>query len=125
MKNKSLQPFEEKKFWQKIADNFKAAGMKTIYVALLLFFAFRRKETPKWAKGIVVGALGYFLSPIDGIPDLTPFIGYTDDIGVMMLALGTISVYVNEEVKENAKNQLLRWFPQPDEEAIADIEKDL
>lgn len=119
------QDFNDKKFWQKLTDYAKTAGQKTIYTALLLYYAFRRKETPNWAKGVVVGALGYFISPIDAIPDLTPFLGYTDDLGVMMMGLVTISAYINDEVRGNAKKQLEKWFKNPDEELITEIDSKL
>ena len=35
------------------------------------------------AKAIVVGALVYFIVPIDAVPDFIPLIGYLDDAGVI------------------------------------------
>ena len=123
MEEKYKKEFTEEGFFQKIKNFGKAAGMKTVYTGLLLYYAFRRKDTPKWAKGIVLGALGYFVSPIDGVPDLTPFIGYTDDFGVMMFALVTISAYVNKDVKAQAKTQLEKWFGKPDDDLIAEVDE--
>lgn len=120
---KYKEEFTEVGFFQKIKNFGKAAGMKTVYTGLLLYYAFRRKDTPKWAKGIVLGALGYFISPIDGVPDLTPFIGYTDDFGVMMFALVTISAYVNKDVKEQAKTQLEKWFGKSDDDMLAEVDE--
>lgn len=119
------QEFSDKKFWQKLTDYAKTAGQKTVYTALLLFYAFKRKETPRWAKGVVIGALGYFVSPIDGIPDLTPFLGYTDDLGVMMVGLVTISGYINDEVKNKSKETLNKWFGSPDDEILAEVDSKL
>jgi len=120
---KYKEEFTEVGFFQKIKNFGKAAGMKTVYTGLLLYYAFRRKDTPKWAKGIVLGALGYFISPIDGVPDLTPFLGYTDDFGVMMFALVTISAYVNKDVKEQAKTQLEKWFGKSDDDMLAEVDE--
>tara|TARA_R110001592_G_scaffold7126_3_gene40173 strand:- start:1135 stop:1305 length:171 start_codon:yes stop_codon:yes gene_type:complete len=39
---------------------------------------------------------------IDGIPDLTPFLGYTDDISVMAAAIATVSHYITPEIKQKA-----------------------
>ena len=125
MKTTTERKFDPTQLWRKISQNAKNAGIRTIYVALLLYYSFRRKETPRWAKGIVLGALGYFLSPIDNIPDLTPFLGYTDDLGVMMFALITISAFINDSVKQKAQTQLKKWFPTPDEEVIADVNSKL
>lgn len=123
MEEKYKEEFTEEGFFQKIKNFGKAAGVKTVYTGLLLYYAFRRKDTPKWAKGIVLGALGYFVSPIDGVPDLTPFVGYTDDFGVMMFALVTISAYINKDVKEQAKTQLEKWFGKTDDDLIAEVDE--
>jgi len=39
---------------------------------------------------------------IDGIPDLTPLLGYTDDIAVMAAAIATLSKYITPEIKSKA-----------------------
>lgn len=36
-------------------------------------------------------ALLYFISPVDLIPDVTPFLGYVDDVRVLTYALGTLT----------------------------------
>lgn len=117
--------FSKKNLWNKISRYAKQAGIQTVYAALLLYYAFKRKETPRWAKNMVIGVLGYFLAPIDAIPDLTPFIGYTDDIGVLIFGLVTISAYVNKEVRENAKNKLVKWFGNYDTKLLKEVEDKL
>ncbi|MCB0585073.1 MAG: DUF1232 domain-containing protein, partial [Phaeodactylibacter sp.] len=103
----------------------KQAGVKTVYSALLLFYAYRRKETPTWAKSIVLGTLGYFLAPFDALPDLTPIIGYTDDLGVLSFGLVTIACYINEGVRTNARKQLGRWFKDYAEEDLLEVDSKL
>ncbi len=128
MKNpfqKYNQFFSENLFWIKIKKFTRAAGVQVVYAALLLFYTFRRKETPPWAKKIIIGALGYFLSPIDAIPDLTPFLGYTDDLSILAFALSTIAFFVNKEVKENAQTTLQRWFKEVNPEDLEMINKRL
>ncbi len=123
-KNYSSQ-FSENAMWSKLTGYAKKAGLKVVYTALLLFYAYKRKETPRWAKNIVLGALGYFLAPIDAIPDLAPLLGYTDDIGVLSFGLVTIAAYVNEEVKSKARNRLGRWFSAYDEAELDSVEEQL
>ncbi len=86
----------------------KSLSTQGIYIILLLYFAFKNKSTPVWAKNIIIGSLAYFLSPFDSIPDLTPFLGMTDDLGVLSFGLVTIACYVDDEVRENAKKQLVQ-----------------
>ncbi|MEQ8706696.1 MAG: YkvA family protein [Phaeodactylibacter sp.] len=117
-----INKFSEHRLWEKLRNYARQAGLKTVYSALLLFYAYRRKDTPYWAKNIVLGTLGYFLSPIDAVPDLTPIIGYTDDIGVLAFGLVTIAAYVNQEVKTKAKGQLHRWFGKYDERELEEVD---
>ena len=53
----------------------------------LLFKYFTDRKIPTTNKVVAVGALLYFITPIDAIPDLVPFLGFTDDIGVVGLAI--------------------------------------
>lgn len=117
--------FTESRFWKFIERRSRSFGQGTIYTALLLFYAYKRKDTPGWAKRIVLGTLGYFLYPLDAVPDLSPLIGYTDDIGILSFGLVTIAAYVNQEVKDNARKHLQRWFKDTDEDAIQSVDKRL
>lgn len=40
-----------------------------------------------YRKSIVIGALVYFITPIDALPDLAPLVGYLDDLGVITAVL--------------------------------------
>lgn len=120
--NKFKDFYSEIDLWNKIKQYAKTAGTKVVYAALLLFYAYQRKETPNWAKHIVLGALGYFIAPIDALPDLTPIIGYTDDLGVLSFGLVTISAYIDDGVKGNARERMAKWFGEVNEEDIAEVE---
>lgn len=115
------QEFNNATRW--LTKSFKKIGLKVAYAALLLVYAYKRKETPRWAKTVVLGALAYLLSPIDSIPDLTPVLGFTDDFGMIILGLVSISAYVNDEVRYNARRRLDQWFPQYDEAIIIEVEE--
>ena len=110
--------FSEDGFWNKVKNVFKKAGIKVVYSALMLYYAYQNEETPVWAKGIIIGALGYFISPIDAIPDLTPVAGYTDDLGVLVAAIAAVGAYIDTEVKQNAKGKLHNWFGDFDEDEL-------
>ena len=115
----------ESSLWEKITTYAKQAGIKVIYAVLLMFYAYRRKDTPKWAKRIIIGALGYFIAPIDAIPDLAPLIGYTDDFGVLGLGLVAIAAYINDEVRQQSKEKLNQWFGEYDETELDAVDKKL
>jgi len=97
-------------FWKKVTGVALKAGRELIEKALWLYYAAQRPETPTWAKGVAFGALGYFISPIDLIPDITPVLGYTDDLGVVGLAIASIAAYINDDVKRDAARKLDDWF---------------
>lgn len=117
--------FSEVKLWHKLTNYARQAGIKTVYTALLMFFAYRRKDTPKWAKNIIIGLLGYFLAPIDIVPDLSPFVGYTDDLSLLSVGLVTVAGYINKEVKEQAREKLKSWFGEYNPEELAEIDNRL
>ena len=122
---KYAHQFSENRLLKKIQAYARAAGLKTVYSVLLLFYAFTRKETPAWAKNIILGVLGYFIAPIDALPDLTPIIGYTDDLGVLSFGLVTIACYINQDVRGRAKGKLKDWFGEYDVEELAEIDRQL
>ena len=122
---KHSNEYSEPKLWEKITNFAKQAGQKTVYAALLLYYAYKRKDTPAWAKNIVLGTLGYFIAPIDALPDLTPLIGYTDDLGVLSFGLATIATYINDEVKGNARERIQKWFGEVDEGELDEVDKQI
>lgn len=114
--------FSEIKFWNKLKKYSRLAGIKTVYTALLMYYAFKRKDTPKWAKTIITGLLGYFLAPFDAIPDLSPFVGLTDDFSLLSIGLVTVAGYINKDVKEKARKNLESWFGEYDPEELKEID---
>jgi uncharacterized membrane protein YkvA (DUF1232 family) len=122
---KYSKQFSELQLWGNMKHYAKKTGLKAVYTALLLYYAYVRKDTPAWAKNIILGTLGYLLSPIDAIPDLSPIIGYTDDIGVLSFGLVTIAAYVNDEVRQKARKRLSKWFKDYDESKLAEVDEQL
>jgi uncharacterized membrane protein YkvA (DUF1232 family) len=102
--------YTSKRFWHKAGRHARSAGRATLEKALYLYYAAQSANTPKWAKRVIYGALGYFIFPLDAIPDLIPIIGYTDDLSIMAAALVTVAFYITPEVKEQAHQKLARWF---------------
>ena len=105
-----LTAFSETRFRDKLLRGARAAGREVIEKALWLYFAARRPETPQWAKATVYGALAYFIMPLDAIPDFTPVAGYSDDLAMLVLAVGTITRYIDDSVKARTNRVLARWF---------------
>lgn len=115
--------YSKRSLFDKIVKNAQKAGINVIYAGLLLFYTLQKPLTPGWAKATIIGALGYFISPLDAIPDITPVAGYTDDIGVLVLAIASVAMFIDEEVKQQAKSKLRDWFGDYDEDLLEDIDK--
>ena len=62
------------------------------------------RKLPWWSVASVAAALGYFLAPIDAIPDFIPVLGYLDDAAVFALVLSGI----REDLKKYADAKGLR-----------------
>jgi len=101
--------YSEEGFWSKLKKYAIAAGRKCVELALQLYYSYQSPETPRWAKGVILGALGYFISPLDAVPDLLPG-GYVDDYGVIFLAVTTVAIYITDEMKDKAKREANKWF---------------
>lgn len=117
--------FSESAFWNTLRTRARKLGVSVVYAALLLYYAYRRKETPPWAKRIVLGVLGYLLMPLDMLPDLTPIIGYTDDVGMLSFGIVTIAAYINADIKAQAREQLRKWFGDYDENDLTSVDDQL
>ena len=102
--------YDEGSFWEKIRQFAKKAGKEVIEKALILFYALQDPTTPKWARTVIVGALGYLISPVDAIPDVIPVLGYTDDLAVLAGALMTVGMCISSEHKEKANSKIGEWF---------------
>jgi uncharacterized membrane protein YkvA (DUF1232 family) len=101
--------YSEDSFWAKLARYAKTAGRQTVESALQLYYASLAPATPAWAKGVIYGALGYFISPIDVIPDLIPG-GYADDLGVLAAAVAAVAMHITPEIRVRAAEKIRDWF---------------
>ena len=97
-------------FWDKTKNYAKVAGESVLEPALKLYYAAQEPDTPGCAKASIYGALGYFISPIDALPDITPLVGYTDDMAVLLAAVAVTAAHITPKVSEKARETMKRWF---------------
>lgn len=107
---KYAKDYSDDSFWEKIKSVLKWAGKELIYKALQLYYVMMEPNCPVTVKGGIIAALGYFISPLDVIPDFIPFVGFTDDWGVILLAIGMAQLYITEEIKRKAREALDNIF---------------
>ena len=62
--------------------------------------------------------MGYFISPLDLIPDYIPILGLSDDAAVLMFAYYKIQNSIDDDIRDNAKNKLEEIFGDFDEDII-------
>ena len=102
--------FTESDFWDKIQKVARKAGIKISYAALLLYYVLRSPATPSSDRMKIIGALGYFILPVDLIPDYLPVLGFSDDLAALTWALYSVAKNITPEVKVQAQEQLGKWF---------------
>lgn len=125
MDNQYSKYYSEESLWEKIKNFSKAAGAKVVYAVLLLYYAMIDSKVSLKTKIFIAAALGYFILPTDAIFDLTPIIGYSDDLGVLLFALKQISSAITTEVKENARKKIAEWFNEIDEKELIELDEKL
>lgn len=115
-KEEYKKEYKEKNFFDKLKKGLKVVGVKGVYMLLLLYNTLQRKDIPPKEKSIIIGALGYFILPLDALPDITPIVGYSDDIFALGMAILKVMPYIDDEMKEKSKEQIKKWFKIPESE---------
>ena len=67
-------------------------------------------ECPFYIKGVIIAALGYFISPIDLIPDFIPVVGFTDDLAAIGAIILMAHAFIDEDVKRQAREMINYLF---------------
>ncbi len=102
--------YSEKGFASKLAKVARKAGLKVVYATLLLYYALNSPQISTKDKGIIYGALGYFILPFDFIHDYLPFAGFTDDFAALAWAISKVVRNITPEVKLCAREKVAQWF---------------
>jgi len=95
-----------KGFWPKMRRT--AARIPFAGQALAGSYATQDPKTPLAAKGIILGALAYFVMPVDAIPDIFAGIGFTDDAAVIAAVLATLGAHLKPRHHDQAAQALKR-----------------
>ena len=107
---KYSQNYSEVGFFDKIKGSIKKAGLGLIYKALQLFYVAQNPNVPMKIRAAIIAPLGYFISPVDLIPDITPIVGFTDDAAVIAMAMLIAQAYINDDIKQQAKSAIRKIF---------------
>ena len=115
--------YSEQSFWEKLKRFGKKAGLKVVYPALLLYQLVTDASVDPKTRFYIGAGLGYFILPIDLIPDFAPLLGFSDDISVLMMTLNRVRKNINDTHRSKARSMLERWFGHVAPEKLSDIEK--
>ncbi len=110
--------FSQHDFIEKISRIAKRAGAKLVYAALILYYTLQSDKISVANKALIIGALGYMISPLDVVPDAIPIAGLADDMAVLLYVLKKVWTDIDPEIQAKAKERLSKWF---DEDEIAEI----
>lgn len=91
-------------FWDKMR---RQAGRLPFAEDLLsaYYCAFDR-QTPLHVRGVLLGALAYFVLPFDSVPDFLPMLGFADDAAVLAGAIKLVLDNIRPEHREAARRKL-------------------
>ena len=114
--SKYKSSYTEENLQTKLKKYGKKIGVNTTYYILLLYQMIVSNVVPLADKAIIIAALGYFISPLDVIPDIIIGTGFIDDVSVLLIALRQVIKNITPEIKQQAKERLGKMFDFTDEE---------
>ena len=116
--------FSQTDFVEKISKIAKRAGAKLVYAALILYYTLQSDKVSTANKAMIIGALGYMISPLDVIPDAIPIAGLSDDLAVLLFVLKKVWTDIDPDIQTKAKEKLAKWFDEDEiDEEINDLFK--
>ncbi len=98
------QPRLAKRFWRKLKKTISYLPGAATFLAA--FYAAIDPKTSTMAKAVLFGALGYFIVPVDFIPDIFGALGYGDDLAVILAAIKAVDSSITDAHREQAQAQL-------------------
>jgi uncharacterized membrane protein YkvA (DUF1232 family) len=93
-----------KKFWPTFRKAVRQIPFSRDVVAA--FYCAFDPQTPLRVRGVLLAALGYFVMPVDIIPDFFAVIGFTDDAAVLAAAFALINGHIRQQHYEAADRAL-------------------
>jgi uncharacterized membrane protein YkvA (DUF1232 family) len=91
-------------FWPKLVKNLARLPFAEELVAG--YYCAFDQTTPLKVKGVLVAALAYFILPFDVIPDFLLGLGFTDDLAVLVTAMGLVRKHITPEHRQRASARL-------------------
>ncbi len=100
------EAYSDESFRSKAMRTAKQLGREGLRHALILYYVLKREDLPMKVRLLILGALGYFILPVDVLPDFIPVLGFADDLGVLAAAVTAVAMYADDGVKAQAEKKL-------------------
>lgn len=100
--------FVRDKFWPKLKRVIGAIPF--VDDLLAAYYCALDPQTPAKVRGILLGALVYFIVPLDFIPDFILSLGFTDDATVLAMAIGMVGAHIKDRHRQKAAEALGKEF---------------
>jgi uncharacterized membrane protein YkvA (DUF1232 family) len=92
---KDKEKYVKEGFFTKVKKT--ASKVPFVTDAVAMYYCALDSKTPLLAKATILGALAYFILPIDAIPDILPILGFTDDTATIYTALKVVGSNITAE----------------------------
>ena len=79
--------------------------------AISAYYCATDSATPIQVRAALLGALAYFILPIDIIPDFVVGLGFTDDAAVLLAAVTAAKTFITDSHRARARAWLLKEQP--------------
>jgi uncharacterized membrane protein YkvA (DUF1232 family) len=96
----------ERSFWNKMRKYIRRVPF--VEDAVAGYYCALDPATPLQVKAVLFGALAYFVLPIDIVPDIMPWLGFTDDAAVLYAAIRTVAPHIKNTHRAQAKTAIDR-----------------
>jgi uncharacterized membrane protein YkvA (DUF1232 family) len=100
----TYSPPDERRFWRKVRRV--VARVPFIEDVLAAYFCATDRDTPAYVRGVLLGAIAYFVLPMDMIPDLLGPLGFTDDASVIAAAITAVGSHLRPQHRVRARDRL-------------------
>ena len=99
----------ERGFWPKLRKVVRRVPFSKDLVAV--YYCAMDADTPLRVRATLLGALAYFILPIDAIPDVIAGLGFTDDAAVLAIAIKMVASHMQPKHREQARQALADKLP--------------
>jgi uncharacterized membrane protein YkvA (DUF1232 family) len=97
-------PPDQRSFWRKVRRAL--ARIPFAEDLLAAHFCALDRDTPAYVRGVLLGAIAYFVLPADMIPDLLAGLGFTDDATVLAAAIAAVGRHIQPDHRQRARRTL-------------------